>query len=120
MVSNRKIGNDAVKIVKRYLKKKGWNPTIENRLIGYDIKAQQRFIEVKGTRQSNKNKQYFDLTKGEYNAARKHKNYWIYWVNTKDKTIIMKISRKDILLNTKRFTGYHLHLRDLKRARLKK
>ena len=99
MVSNKKTSKDAVKVVMRYLRRKKLNPIEIKHKRGYDIRVKSRYIEVKGTRQSFKHKIFFLITKGEKNAIKKHKNYCIYWVDTRKGKIVTKITRKDIEAN---------------------
>ena len=114
MVSNKRTSEDAVKIVLKKLRRKGVEAIEIKAKKGYDIRAKSRYIEVKGTRQSFKNKVFFLITKGEREAIRRHKNYCIYWVDTKNKKIVAKINRKYIVNNLKPHESYYLYLSTLK------
>lgn len=109
-------GDKGEKIVIDYFKKKGVSAKKAQFKAGYDVKAGNKLIEVKATAQTIKQKSFFNLTENEFLTACKNKNYWLYWVDTKNNKIIKKISRDEILENVKPYTHYGLQLSKLKKG----
>jgi len=115
MATNKETGDKGEQIVVAYFKNKGIKAEIVKHKVGYDVKAGKFLIEVKGTGQSIKQKTYFLLTEKEFLAACKNKNYWLYWVDTKKRKIILKLNRNDILKNIHSAMHYRLYLSKLKK-----
>jgi len=108
-------GDKAEQLVLDYFKKRGIKAHKVKARQGYDIKAGGKLIEVKGTAQTLKQKTFFSLTENEFFAACKNKDFWLYWVNTKEGKISLKISRDELLENTKSAIIYRLYLSKLKK-----
>lgn len=108
-------GDKGEQIVIDYFKKKGIKVHKAEYKAGYDIKAGNMLVEVKSTNTPTKQKPFFLLSENEFLTACKNKNYWIYWVSVKQKEIILKINRNDILMNIKPHNQYRLPLSQLKK-----
>ncbi len=89
--SNDGIGKATERIVLNHFKGQGIQAIVVPRKEGYDVKAGDKLIEVKGTKQSIGNKNYFHLTRKEFLCACHNKNYWIYWVDVSKKEIVKNI-----------------------------
>lgn len=115
MTTNKKTGDKGEKIVIDYFRKKGIKATKADHGLGYDVKAGKYLIEVKSTSQNTKQKNFFFLSQNEFLTACRNKNYWIYWVNIKEKKIKLKITRNEILKHTRPHLQYSLYLSELKK-----
>src|SRR3989344_4687810 len=97
----KETGDKGEQIVIKDFKKKGINAHKAKFKAGYDVKAGEKIIEIKSTRQSIKQKSFFLLTQNEFLTACREKDYWIYWVDVNKEEIILKINRDEILANIK-------------------
>ncbi|OPY88329.1 MAG: hypothetical protein A4E71_00540 [Smithella sp. PtaU1.Bin162] len=65
-------------------------------LEGYDLKGKTKLVEVK----YRVKKAPVSIEKSEYEAYKKHENFWLYLVygdlNTPDKVVIEKYSKQDL------------------------
>ncbi len=111
----KETGDKGEEIVINHFKKEGIDVKRAGFKAGYDIKAGNKLIEVKSTKQSIKQKSFFLLSKNEFLTACKEKNYWIYWVNVNKEKIVLKISRDEILKSIKPEMQYSLNLTELKK-----
>jgi len=117
--TNKETGDIAEKFVVEWFKKKGIKAYIEKGKKGYDVKAGNKLIEVKGSDQSFEQKTFFKLNETQYNAVRKNKNYWLYWVDTKKMEMVLEINRKEILENAKPSMHFDVYLSKLKKKKIR-
>lgn len=115
MATNKETGDKGEQIVIDYFRSKGIKAEIVKHRTGYDIKAGNKLIEVKTTGQTVKQKTYFLLTQNEFFTACKNRNYCIYWVDVKNKKIVLELSRNEILKNSHPTLHYRVYLSKLKK-----
>ncbi len=59
------------------------------------------------------------MNETQYNAVRKNKNYWLYWVDTKKMEMVLEINRKEILENAKPSMHFDVYLSKLKKKKIR-
>ena len=99
-----------MELVIRYEKEQGRNPEdVSRRYVGYDIKSDDRLIEVK--KRAIKYGFLF-MTNNEFLTFLKNKNAYLYLVYYRDNKPKLKILQRDtILANSKISIKYQLRLR---------
>jgi len=99
-----------MELVMEYEKRQGRNPEdVSRRYVGYDIKSNDRLIEVK---KRDIKYGFLYITKNEFTTFLENKNAYLYLVYYRDEKPKLKILHRDIILaNSKISIKYQLRLR---------
>ena len=99
-----------IKLVMEYERKQGRNPEdVSRRYVGYDIKSDDRLIEVK---KRDIKYGFLFMTNNEFLTFLKNKNAYLYLVYYRDDKPKLKILQRDtVLANSKISIKHQLRLR---------
>lgn len=120
--SNREL-NEGEKIAKRELEKEDKGeakPAPQN--AGYDLKWNNKLIEVKGGREMIHGKPFIQLSKLQYDTSQKKENknrYWVYCVDLKKKCICYKFNSATIRQFAEKKVVFQLNLNETLKSKSK-